>query len=149
MAVPGQALAVGDVEPHVIPLVRRGVLVAVQQDHEGHRPAQRHGHVGARRHRQRHLAALHGHRGVAGQHQPVVPVQDHLLGGDLDVGAAPRAVHHHSDGAEVGALLLVAARRRRSADELAVHRHPLRGGRGRLKNYNHGRQVTLVDMSEC
>lgn len=107
MGVLGQSFAVGDVEPQVVPLVWRRVLVLMDQDDETDGPLDRDGDVRTSDDGHAQSVTLHGNRGVTGQHQAVLAVQDDLAWGDLDVGP-PGSLHHHNDAAEVGALLLSA-----------------------------------------
>lgn len=115
-----QTLAVSNVEPQMVSLVRGWVLVLMQQDDKADVPSDHHSHVRVSHDGHRQHSTVHEHSGVTGQDNAVLSVQDDFLRRHLDVGAFG-TIHHYSDGAEVCALLLVAAWRRWSTDELSVH----------------------------
>lgn len=119
MAVGRQPLTVADVEAQVVRLVRRRVLVVMQQDDKADVSSDGHGHIGLPYDGHRQHAAVHRSAGVAGQDDAVPSVQDDLPGGHLDVGPSG-SVHHDGDAAEVRPLLLMAAWRSWSSDKLPI-----------------------------
>lgn len=119
-----QPLALRNVEAQVVPLVRGGVLVAVQQHHEGDIDVgQRDSHIGSAHHGHGQVATVHCRCGVAWQHQPVAAVHYYLAWRDLDVGATGGAVSHNGYTTKISAVVLVAAWRWGGADELPIDCH--------------------------